>query len=213
MLHYDGPPYSYTTSIPPGTRALRATLDAATGVQRTEVVRDRARCDAAPSEHCECRAIDVFTADRATRRRIFEATIDVAETLGVQSVIADRRVWGYGTWHERAYSGADPHTGHVHIGINRAAARELTPIRVAAVLAPRLRITTGGTTAMTPEQLVAAAVWEHPLTNLMDGAPKPAHNILEWAHLDANTALAIARDLTRQIARLDARIARLEAGQ
>lgn len=132
-LRYD-PPGAYTTKIPAGVAAFRRAVAEHFGIEETEVVRDKDRCDAQASEHCAARAVDAFTADLALGRRIFEWAIDQAPWLGVQSVIFNRRVWGFGDWSERRYTGKSPHTDHVHIGLNLWAAENLTPAMVRARL-------------------------------------------------------------------------------
>lgn len=207
MPTYDGPPYQFTTFIPPGTRALRQAVAERWSLARTEVVRKRERCEASPSEHCECRAVDAFSSERAIRRAIFDAMVGHADELGVQSVIADRRVWGFGTWHERHYDGPSPHDDHTHVGLTRWAARFLTLEDCRRAL----RVP-----AQPPEDVVddatitkiAAGVWEHFLRNHVDGRDDQAHRVLSWAHLDANVAQSFARavavDLARVVERLDA---------
>jgi hypothetical protein len=135
MPTYDPPDGGHTMAIPPGIAAARAQLARHYGLARTEVVRDRQRCADSRSEHCEARAIDLFSRSQPTRRAIFDRLVEVADALGVQSVIADRRVWGFGTWRERAYTGPNPHTDHVHVGFTKHAARTLTALVVADALA------------------------------------------------------------------------------
>jgi hypothetical protein len=56
-----------------------------------------------------------------------------ADALQLQSVIYNRRVWGYGRWSWRAYTGVDPHTTHVHIGMNLRGAASMTEAQIEAV--------------------------------------------------------------------------------
>lgn len=209
MLVYDGPPYRYTTLIPSGTRALRQAVAERWSLARTEVVRDRARCDAAPSEHCECRAVDAFSAERAIRRAIFDAMVARADDLGVQSVIADRRVWGFGTWRERAYTGPNPHTDHCHVGLTRHAAQTLTLEHCRRVLRA------AGPNPEEPMyslEQIAAAVWDHALRNLMHATEtKPAGDLLSFAHVDANTAQHYGAANAVNLADIVARLERIEA--
>lgn len=208
MRTYDGPPYVYTTTIPPGTRALRAHLESYPSVSRTEVVRSRARCDDTASEHCEARAVDAFTTDPAVRRAIFDDMVRNADALGVQSVIADRRVWGFGRWQERHYAGPHPHDDHVHVGLNRAGAKSLTVDTLRRLARPPddRRDTMHG-----PETTVDTMVWDHPLINLVADPPRvdPARLLLQWAHLDANAALMVARDCLGELQALRREIAAL----
>lgn len=123
-LHYDPASGSYTATIPPGTKAFRDTVGSHYGF-RTEVIRDEARCAHQPSEHCECRAIDFFV-QAPNGRPLFDWAVTHADPLGIQSVIHDRRVWGFGDWTERPYTRPSPHTDHVHIGLTIAASHLLT---------------------------------------------------------------------------------------
>lgn len=133
---YDRPTGSYTTTIPPGVCALRDGVAQHFGITRREVIRDRSRCQQQRSEHCECSAVDFFPPgmDRALGRRIFEWCVANADDLGIQSVIFDRRVAGFGDRRERAYTGASPHRDHVHVGIDRWGRTHVTPATVTARL-------------------------------------------------------------------------------
>jgi hypothetical protein len=124
--HYDPPTDVYTTKIPPGVAAIRRAVGEHFGIIRTEVVRDRSRCEDQRSEHCECRGVDFFTRDVALGRRIFAFCVGNAEVLGTQSAIFDRRIWGMGRAFERDYTGVHPHNDHVHIGINKWGAANVT---------------------------------------------------------------------------------------
>lgn len=127
--HYDPPTGRYTSTIPPGVAVFRRVTAAHFGFSRTEVVRDQSRCRAHKSEHCECRGIDDFTTDLSPTgkgRTFFNWCVSVADPLGIQSVIFNRRVWGFGAWVERPYTGPSPHTDHVHVGLNNWAAAHLT---------------------------------------------------------------------------------------
>lgn len=124
-LKYD-PPGAYTSTIPSGTTAFRNHLKKKYGFVRTEVIRDKSRCNQTNSEHCVCRGIDFFTTDLKLGRAVFLWCIANADRFGIQSIIFNRRVWGFGKWYERAYTGPSPHTDHVHIGLNKWAAKNLT---------------------------------------------------------------------------------------
>lgn len=130
MPTYDAPDGSYTSAIPPGMKAFRKVVGQHFGYARTEVIRDKPRCRQARSEHCECGACDFFTTDIPKGRSLFDWCVHEAERLGIQSVIFNRRVWGFGTWSERAYTGPSPHTDHVHVGLNRRARQHLTEQQV-----------------------------------------------------------------------------------
>jgi hypothetical protein len=68
-------------------------------------------------------------------QRVADFLVANADNLGIQSVIYNRRVWGYGRYYWRAYTGVNPHVDHVHTGMNWAAARSLTDANVEAVFA------------------------------------------------------------------------------
>jgi hypothetical protein len=137
---YDPPDGSYSQSIPSGTRAFRQEIAAHFGFTRTEVVRDLSRCQHQRSEHCECRGIDFFTTDVSKGRKVFDFCIRNADVLDIQSVIFNRRVWGFGTWTERAYSGPSPHTDHVHVGLNKRGARTLTREKIRTCLQGGIKV-------------------------------------------------------------------------
>lgn len=128
-LQYD-PPGSYTSTIPSGTTAFRNYLKKKYGFVRTEVIRDQSRCNQTNSEHCVCRGIDFFTTDLKLGRAVFLWCIANADKYGIQSVISNRRVWGFGKWYERHYppsgNATIEHRDHVHIGLNKWAAKNLT---------------------------------------------------------------------------------------
>jgi hypothetical protein len=126
LSNHDSPTGAYTSAIPSGTAAFRKVIGQAFGYSRTEVVRDRPRCDRQRSEHCECGACDFFTTDVAKGRKLFDWCVRHADRLGIQSVIFNRRVVGFGRPTERRYTGDSPHTDHVHVGLNRHARTHLT---------------------------------------------------------------------------------------
>jgi hypothetical protein len=126
LSRFDAPDGSYTSRIPRGTSALRFFLADRYDIRRTEVIRDPGRCAGQRSEHCECGAIDFFTTDRVVGRAIFVWCRDHADAFGIQSVIFDRRVVGFGNPRERVYTGPSPHTDHVHVGLDRWARANLT---------------------------------------------------------------------------------------
>jgi hypothetical protein len=106
------------------------------GVGDLGIVRDRGRCppNGPKSEHCDgARAWDPkCVAPSVVGDQMFAWAIRNADRLGIQSVIWNRRVWGYGNETVRPYHGTDPHTGHLHIGLNRWAAANLTEAMVKA---------------------------------------------------------------------------------
>jgi len=93
------------------------------------------------SLHAEGRAIDVGYPDRGlaghpTGWRLANLLVAHHATLGVQCVIYCRRIWSTArlTAGWRPYSGKDPHTGHLHVELTRAAAARLTPTAAATAL-------------------------------------------------------------------------------
>jgi hypothetical protein len=110
--------------------AFRKVVAEVFGYSRTEVIRDRSRCARTRSEHCECGACDFFTTDVVKGRKLFDWCVKNANDLGIQSVIFNRRVVGFGNPNERSYTGPSPHTDHVHIGLKRNARRTLTREKV-----------------------------------------------------------------------------------
>ena len=84
------------------------------------------------SEHAEGRAVDLgFDAfdpvDLARADEICEWLVANADLFGIQSVIWNHQVWGYGRWEWRPYTGvAGPHTDHIHAGLNWYGAQILT---------------------------------------------------------------------------------------
>lgn len=52
----------------------------------------------------------------------FDHAVSIACSSGIQEVIFNRRIWT-SEGGERVYSGVNPHTDHVHIGLNRCGAR------------------------------------------------------------------------------------------
>lgn len=130
LSSWDQPSGTYIGTIPPGTAAFRKVIAEFFGYSRTEVVRDRSRCAGQRSEHCECGAVDAFTTDLIKGRILFHWCVANSDDLGIQSVIFNRRVIGFGDPDERVYHGPSPHTDHVHIGLNRWARKNLTEAMV-----------------------------------------------------------------------------------
>lgn len=89
------------------------------------------------STHAEGRAIDIGTPSetaptpeaRNDGRNLRRHLIAHHAELGVQLIIFDRLVWSAVRHDEglRPYRGSNPHRGHLHIELNRAAAVALTP--------------------------------------------------------------------------------------
>jgi len=77
----------------------------------------RARGSVPNSDHPKGRALDAFTASAGQGDSIAAEFVRDAAKWGVKYVIWKRREWTPARgWH--AYTGPDPHTGHVHISFN-----------------------------------------------------------------------------------------------
>jgi hypothetical protein len=89
------------------------------------------------SLHAEGRAVDwmLSAANPKHRRAVarFVRTVParnwaVARAMGIQELIWNHRIWT--SYHHsegwRAYTGPNPHTDHIHIGLNRAGAAKRT---------------------------------------------------------------------------------------
>lgn len=68
--------------------------------------------------------------------RLAALLVEHAEALGVQGVSWCRRFWGYGRWEWHEGPGS-PHTDHVHVELNWAAARSLTRQRIRSAIDER----------------------------------------------------------------------------
>lgn len=86
---------------------------------RTEIYNCRnVRGSSTRSLHAEGRAIDLYVSG-ARGRQVFD---DMQGHPGVQEVIFNRRIWTAARG-VHAYNGQNPHTDHVHVGLNRCGAR------------------------------------------------------------------------------------------
>lgn len=95
---------------------------------------------AAPSQnslHAEGRALDwMISATSATNRkivgrfirRVSAGNFRLGRAMGIQELIWNRKIWTSSRHTEgwRAYTGPNPHTDHIHIGMNRAGASKRT---------------------------------------------------------------------------------------
>jgi len=72
------------------------------------------------SLHAEGRAMDIAipAQKKLIGDEIFMLGIFFAEQLGVQEIVWYRKIWSATRPYVRRYSGAHPHTDHVHIGLN-----------------------------------------------------------------------------------------------
>lgn len=127
----------------PGARLLMASiLQLYPGSTNLGIYNNRAqRGTKVTSVHAEGRALDVGFPDiglngNPVGNRLAADLVRLHGELGVQCVIWCRRIWStkHPTWH--AYTGVDPHTGHLHIELNRAAAKALTSAEAVAALRP-----------------------------------------------------------------------------
>jgi hypothetical protein len=89
------------------------------------------------SLHAEGRALDwmVSASDAAHRRavgrfigKVSAGNWRLARAMGIQELIWNHRIWTSSRHGEgwRAYTGPNPHTDHIHIGLNRAGAAKRT---------------------------------------------------------------------------------------
>ena len=114
-----------TQGAAPGTVELRDELvrqfgDHKTGIHNNRNIRGSNKL----SLHAEGRAIDMHV-DREKGDAVAQWALANAPRYGVQEIIWNRRIWSSARAKEgwRKYTGADPHTDHVHIGQNRDGAR------------------------------------------------------------------------------------------
>lgn len=119
----------------PGTVALsQGVMHARPGIGTLGIFncRDVVGTLGTPSVHGNGRAWDAKPATRARGDQLALELVAHHVELGVQAVIWWRRAWSVLRPYWHAYDGTDPHTGHLHIEQNKAAAAALT---VGAVLA------------------------------------------------------------------------------
>jgi hypothetical protein len=169
----------------PGTLALSKLVMAAyPGTGTSGIARD---CSIGGlSEHKEGRAWDWHVVYSNPKQRAQAAdfvhwlfatdaygnTFAQARRLGIMYVIWNKRIWGaYSAgsgW--RPYTGADPHTGHMHISLSWAGAEKKTSYWTGAV-APVLRAPNAPKTPKTP---VTPAPIEPPARDLFPAPTAPA---------------------------------------
>jgi hypothetical protein len=117
----------------PGALALRDYAHSC-GFGDAGIFNNRAvRGGSALSLHAEGRAVDITPAG-GDLSAFCERLIAAHETLGVQQIIWQRRVWRCDRPGWRAYTGTDPHTSHAHVELTRHAAATLTVEAIASVL-------------------------------------------------------------------------------
>jgi hypothetical protein len=78
-----------------------------------------------PSLHAEGRALDIMLkatdpAQKMVADGLFRIFVDLAQQIGLEEVIWNRQVWSQRN-HLGVHpdTGADPHTGHIHVGFTR----------------------------------------------------------------------------------------------
>ncbi|KAI1721027.1 hypothetical protein Ddc_07462 [Ditylenchus destructor] len=109
-----------TSGPAPGARRLATYFSNKFG-GRTEIYNNRnVRGGKTLSLHAEGRAVDLYAG--ANGKAAFDHAVAIACNRGIQEVIYNRRIWTNGRG-ERAYNGVNPHTDHVHIGLNRCGAQ------------------------------------------------------------------------------------------
>lgn len=119
----------------PGTMALRtACLERYPRLSDLGIyVRRPVRGGSAPSKHSQGRAWDAECHDQAYGRAVFDYLVAHHAALGIQVVIWWHRIWSVPRG-EHAYTGTDPHTGHLHIEQNWDGAEYLTYAAASRVL-------------------------------------------------------------------------------
>lgn len=138
MPSYNPPSSSYTSKITPGMAAIRKVCMPFFGVGDSGIVRDKKRCPPSgpKSIHCECRAWDAkVTAPSLNGDALANWAAANMDALGIQEVIWNKRACAY--WNDYKwgpYGGASDHTDHVHIGLNRWGAANVTEQMVRALL-------------------------------------------------------------------------------
>ncbi|XP_055338391.1 zinc D-Ala-D-Ala carboxypeptidase-like [Paramacrobiotus metropolitanus] len=76
------------------------------------------------SLHGEGRAIDHYV-ERSRGESIFQHLISIACKNGIQEVIFNRKIWTQSNGLQ-AYHGVNPHTNHVHVGLNKCGAKNFS---------------------------------------------------------------------------------------
>jgi hypothetical protein len=108
-------------------RALRVNFPmiTATGIYNDRNVAGTNR----KSSHAEGRAIDIHLNankpnDRVVGDELFHILIDAAHATGIDNVIWNRQIWSTRRPTIRQYSGANPHTDHIHVEFTRAGSQQ-----------------------------------------------------------------------------------------
>uniref|UniRef100_A0A914E195 ARB-07466-like C-terminal domain-containing protein n=1 Tax=Acrobeloides nanus TaxID=290746 RepID=A0A914E195_9BILA len=105
----------------PGAKRLadyfKAKYGGTTGIYNCRKIADSNRL----SLHAEGRAVDVMISG-SKGQQAFDYAISIACKTGIQEVIFNRKIWTNGK--TKPYTGQNPHTDHVHIGLNRCGAQK-----------------------------------------------------------------------------------------
>lgn len=93
-----------------------------------------------PSAHSEGRALDIGLLvgrprEKALGDRLFQVFIDEAAEIGVHHVIWNQQIWSASRGGPRPYTGASPHTDHVHVAWGRVASQRTSFPRFMIALA------------------------------------------------------------------------------
>ncbi len=103
-----------------------------------------ARGSTSLSHHAEGRAIDIgiptfspTKADSAKGMQVAEALGSNGRRLGIDHLIYDQKIWSARSPGGREYTGAHPHFDHIHAGLTRQSATNLTYATVKSVIGNR----------------------------------------------------------------------------
>lgn len=131
MIRYDKTGTTCSGKAQPGAVALQELVlnrypgSKSAGIYNCRPVRGGGRL----SLHGEGRAVDIRPLDKAQGDTIAAWLLQNASALNVQEIIWYRKIWSAqhpnSGW--RAYSGVNPHTDHVHVGLNWDGARGMPP--------------------------------------------------------------------------------------
>ena len=82
-----------------------------------------------PSLHSEGRALDIGLSANVPRERtigdlLFRDFAELGVQMQLQEVIWNQQIWSDARRHIHAYTGANPHTDHIHVGFTRAGSQQ-----------------------------------------------------------------------------------------
>jgi hypothetical protein len=98
-----------------------------------------------PSLHAEGRALDIGLlasrpAEKGVGDQLVWTFVDMAKSLQLQEIIWNGQIWSSTKPYMHKYTGANPHTDHVHVGFTREGSQQqafpLLAQRFAVLLAP-----------------------------------------------------------------------------